>query len=100
DGTFAVGNKKIAIPAKLLGVLKAEGYDNKPVTLGIRPEHIHVNNEDLSGIPASEFDATITVAELTGAETILHAVYEDQEFIARVDAATTIEAGHQATLAF
>ncbi|RLJ91151.1 ABC transporter ATP-binding protein [Planococcus citreus] len=100
DGTFAVGNKKMAIPSKLLDMLKAEGYDNKPITLGIRPEHIHVNNEDLSGIPASEFDATITVSELTGAETILHAVYEDQEFIARVDAATSIEAGHQATLAF
>lgn len=100
DGAFAVGTKKMSIPSKLLDVLKAEGYDNKPITLGIRPEHIHVNNEDLSKIPASEFDATITVSELTGAETILHAVYEDQDFIARVDAATSIEAGHQATLAF
>lgn len=100
DGAFATGEKKMAIPAKLLDVLKAEGYDNTPITLGIRPEHIHVNNEDLSGIPASEFDATITVSELTGAETILHAIYEDQDFIARVDASTSIEAGHQATLAF
>lgn len=100
DGTFAVGTKKMAIPSKLLDSLKAEGYDNKSITLGIRPEHIHVNNEDLSGIPASEFEATITVSELTGAETILHAVYEDQDFIARVDASTSIEAGHQATLAF
>lgn len=100
DGAFAIGEKKMAIPAKLLDVLKAEGYDNTPITLGIRPEHIHVNNEDLSGIPASEFDATITVSELTGAETILHAIYEDQDFIARVDASTSIEAGHQATLAF
>ncbi len=100
DGAFAVGTKKMAIPSKLLDSLKAEGYDNKSITLGIRPEHIHVNNEDLSGIPASEFEATITVSELTGAETILHAVYEDQDFIARVDASTSIEAGHQATLAF
>lgn len=100
DGAFAIGEKKMAIPAKLLDVLKAEGYDNTSITLGIRPEHIHVNNEDLSGIPASEFDATITVSELTGAETILHAIYEDQDFIARVDASTSIEAGHQATLAF
>lgn len=100
DGAFAVGTKKMAIPSKLLDSLKAGGYDNKSITLGIRPEHIHVNNEDLSGIPASEFEATITVSELTGAETILHAVYEDQDFIARVDASTSIEAGHQATLAF
>lgn len=100
DGAFVIGDKKMEVPAKLSSVLKTEDYDGKPITLGIRPEHIHVNNEDLTGIPASEFDATITVSELTGAETILHAVYEDQEFIARVEATTSIEAGHQATLAF
>ncbi|MGH2316538.1 TOBE domain-containing protein [Planococcus sp. SE5232] len=90
----------IDIPSSVMTMLRNEGYDGKAVTLGIRPEHIHVNNEDLSGFPASEFEATITVSELTGAETILYAVYADQEFIARIDASTTIEAGDTATLAF
>lgn len=99
-GTYVMGDKVLDIPAQLLATLKNEGYEGKAVALGIRPEHIHVNNEDLSGIPASEFEAVITVAELTGAETILHAVYAEQEFIARVDAATPIEPGHTATLAF
>lgn len=99
-GTYVMGDKVLDIPAPIMAMLKSEGYEGKAVTLGIRPEHIHVNNEDLSGIPASEFEAVIAVAELTGAETILHAVYAEQEFIARVDAATTIEPGHTATLAF
>lgn len=99
-GTYVMGDKVLDIPAPIMAMLKNEGYEGKRVALGIRPEHIHVNNEDLAGIPASEFEATITVAELTGAETILHAVYAEQEFIARVDAATTIEPGHTATLAF
>lgn len=100
NGNFIVGDRTVAIPSKTAAMLKDLGYDGKPIALGIRPEHIHVNNEDLSGVPASEFEAEITVAELTGAETILYAVYADQEFIARVDADTTIEAGHTATLAF
>lgn len=99
-GAFVMGDKMLDIPQQLMATLKSEGYEGRAVTLGIRPEHIHVNNEDLSGIPASEFEAVITVCELTGAETILHAVYAEQEFIARVDASTTIEPGHTATLAF
>lgn len=100
QGTYVMGDKVLDIPAPIMATLKSEGYEGKAVTLGIRPEHIHVNNEDLAGIPASEFEAVITVAELTGAETILHAVYAGQDFIARVEAATTIEPGHTATLAF
>lgn len=100
NGNFLVDDKSMAIPPETAALLRDLGYDGKPIALGIRPEHIHVNNEDLSGVPASEFEAEITVSELTGAETILYAVYANQEFIARVDADTLIEAGHSATLAF
>ncbi len=100
NGNFLVDDKSVAIPPETAALLKDLGYDGKPIALGIRPEHIHVNNEDLSGVPASEFEAEITVSELTGAETILYAVYANQEFIARVEADTAIEAGHTATLAF
>lgn len=100
DGHFLVDDRSVSIPAETAAMLKELGYDGKPVALGIRPEHIHVNNEDLAGVPASEFGAEITVSELTGAETILYAVYANQEFIARVDADTRIQAGDTATLAF
>lgn len=99
-GRYVMGDKMLDIPPQMMEMLKNEGYEGKSVTLGIRPEHIHVNNEDLSNIPTSEFEAVITVSELTGAETILHAVYAEQEFIARVEATTTIEPGDTATLAF
>lgn len=99
-GRYVMGDKMLDIPPQIVEMLKNEGYEGKAITLGIRPEHIHVNNVDLSNIPTSEFEAVITVSELTGAETILHAVYAEQEFIARVEATTTIEPGHTATLAF
>ncbi|MDN3449966.1 sn-glycerol-3-phosphate ABC transporter ATP-binding protein UgpC [Planococcus sp. APC 3906] len=100
NGTFKLGDKAVNILPEQLAVLKNQGYEGKDITLGIRPEHIHVNNEDLSNLPVSEFDATITVSELTGAETIIYAVYAGQEFIARVEADTAIEPGHTARLAF
>lgn len=100
NGTFKLGDKAVDILPEQLAVLKNQGYEGKDITLGIRPEHIHVNNEDLSNLPVSEFDATITVSELTGAETIIYAVYAEQEFIARVEADTAIEPGHTARLAF
>lgn len=100
DSHFLVDDRSVSIPAETAALLKDLGYEGKPIALGIRPEHIHVNNEDLSGVPASEFEAEITVAELTGAETILYAVYANQDFIARVDSDTLIKAGDTATLAF
>jgi multiple sugar transport system ATP-binding protein len=99
-GAFVMGDRIIEIPADKLNLLKEQGYDGSPITLGIRPEHIHVNNEDLTGIPHSDIDAVITVSELTGAETIIYAVYGEAEFIARVDANTNIQPGHTARLSF
>ncbi|PSL36396.1 carbohydrate ABC transporter ATP-binding protein (CUT1 family) [Planomicrobium soli] len=100
NGEFAMGDRALAIPGEQLEWLKGQGYDGASITLGIRPEHIHVNSEDLTGIPTSEFDATITVSELTGAETILYALYADQEFVARVEADSQISPGHTVRLAF
>ena len=100
NGTFKLGEKAVDILPDQLAFLKNQGYEGKDITLGIRPEHIHVNNEDLSNLPVSEFEATITVSELTGAETIIYAVYAGQEFIARVEPDTAIEPGHTARLAF
>ncbi|HSP20999.1 MAG TPA: sn-glycerol-3-phosphate ABC transporter ATP-binding protein UgpC [Planococcus sp. (in: firmicutes)] len=100
NGTFKLGEKAVDILPEQLTFLKNQGYEGKDITLGIRPEHIHVNGEDLSNLPVSEFDAAITVSELTGAETIIYAVYAGQEFVARVEADTAIEPGHTARLAF
>lgn len=100
NGTFKLGEKAVDLLQEQQTLLKNHGYNNKAITLGVRPEHIHVNNEDLSDLPVSEFDATITVSELTGAETVIYAVYDGQEFIARVEADTAIEAGDVVRLAF
>lgn len=100
NGTFVMGGRALDIPAEQLEWLKNQGHDGAAVTLGIRPEHIHITTEDLEGIPTSEFDATITVSELTGAETILYALYAEQEFVARVEADTKINPGDTVRLAF
>ncbi|MGI2328067.1 ABC transporter ATP-binding protein [Planococcus sp. YIM B11945] len=100
NGSFVMGDRSLAIPAEQASMLKERGYEGSAVTLGIRPEHIHVTTEDLTGLPISEFDAVVTVSELTGAETILYALFADQEFVARVDADSKIAPGQRARLAF
>src|SRR5699024_11460469 len=47
----------------------------------------------------SDIDAVITVSELTGAETIIYAVYGEQEFIARVEdrESTRLNSSHVST---
>jgi len=100
NGAFMIGDRVLDIPSEQAEWLKNQHYEGASITLGIRPEHIHVNTEDLAGIPTSELDATITVSELTGAETILHALYADQEFVARVEADSKIKPGDTVRLAF
>lgn len=100
DGQFVIGNRRITLDQEHRNLLGKSGYDGRQLTLGIRPEHIHVATEELSGIRTSAFDAVITVSELTGAETILHALYADQEFIARVAPDEEVQAGERTRLVF
>lgn len=100
NGAFKLGEKTIDLLPAQRTLLRNKGYESTGMTLGIRPEHIHVNREEVPDLLVSEFDAAVTVAELTGAETTIYAVYEGQEFVARVEADTAIEAGHTVCLAF
>lgn len=99
-GQFVIGDRRLTLDREHQDLLAKSGYDGRQLTLGIRPEHIHVSTEELSDIPTSTFDAVITVSELTGAETILHALYADREFIARVDPDAGVQAGERLRLAF
>lgn len=100
NGAFKLGEKTIDLLPAQRTLLRNKGYESTGMTLGIRPEYIHVNREEVPDLLVSEFDAAVTVAELTGAETTIYAVYEGQEFVARVEADTAIEAGHTVCLAF
>lgn len=57
-----------------------------PIILGIRPEDLHDEPIFLNAVPQNVIDCKISVAELTGAEYMLHSELGGQNFVARVNA--------------
>ena len=81
-------------------VLDEAGYDGKEVIFGIRPEDIHTEQIALEVSPETVMKPTITVAELTGAESILYLDFNGTELIGVVDARDHHEPGGQIEVAF
>jgi multiple sugar transport system ATP-binding protein len=72
-----------------------EGYVEKPIMLGLRPEHFGwaVNGNAASG--EWTVDAMVEVVEPLGSETYVHLVRGSQLFVARAPASADIRVGHQ-----
>ncbi len=68
-------------------------FEKTEWTLGIRPEDIHVNNEQ--GLPA-----TIEYMELLGSELLLHLHHESYSFLAKVHHSHSYQEGQQVYLQF
>ncbi|WP_010283554.1 ABC transporter ATP-binding protein [Bacillus timonensis] len=100
DGTFTTGNVKVAVPEGKMKVLREQGYVNKDIILGIRPEDIHDEPVFIESAQDSKINALIEVSELTGAETMLYSQLAGTDFVARVDSRTQAKPGETIELAF
>ncbi len=100
EDAIVIGDVKIQVPQEKLTALKKEGYIGKDLVLGVRPEDIYTSAQDIASNTASQFEATIDVAELMGAETFLYSSLNGSEFIARIESNTTIKPLDNITLAF
>ena len=92
-------NFKIKVPAEknVDGVLN--DYLGREVILGIRPEHIHDDEDFLNDHPDAVFPAEVDVTELMGSETYLYLDIANQRAIGRVDPSTTAKAGDKINVA-
>lgn len=99
NGKISLGNVSIAIPEGKMQYLRDQGYVNKEILMGIRPEDIHDEPIFIDSSQGSKIDVKIEVAELMGAETMLYSQVEDQQFIARIDSRTEVKTGQMITLA-
>ncbi|MDY0406265.1 sn-glycerol-3-phosphate ABC transporter ATP-binding protein UgpC [Virgibacillus sp. 179-BFC.A HS] len=100
NGYFIMNDVKIKVPEGKMKVLRDQGYENKDIILGIRPEDIHDEPVFIDSTPETKITAHIDVAELMGAETYLYSKVDNQDFVARVDSRTDIQGGEQLALAF
>ncbi|MEW9675053.1 sn-glycerol-3-phosphate ABC transporter ATP-binding protein UgpC [Lentibacillus sp. L22] len=100
DGSFQIGDVSVKVPEGKMKILREQGYVNKDVVLGIRPEDIHDEPVFIDSTPDTKITATIDVAELMGAESYLYSKVNEQDFVARVDSRSDITGGEQVDLAF
>ncbi|ANB58821.1 ABC transporter family protein [Anoxybacillus sp. B7M1] len=99
DGQFVTGSVTIGIPEGKMKMLREQGYVNKEVILGIRPEDFHDEPVFIEASPTTKIIANVEVAELLGAETMVYSQINGQEIVARIDARTEIKPGEQIELA-
>ncbi|WP_249870188.1 ABC transporter ATP-binding protein [Oceanobacillus saliphilus] len=101
DGYFVLDDQvKLKVPEAKLNILRAQHYSGKEVILGIRPEDIHDELVFLESSPESRTTASIEVAELMGAESVLYSKLSSQDFVARIDSRTDVQGGDSIDLAF
>lgn len=99
DVTLTMGEYVVQLPPAKAAKLKAGGYDNKTVVLGIRPEDIDDSEMALSVAGKNVIDATVRVYEMLGAEVYLYFDFQGANMTARVAPRTMARTGDTVTFA-
>ncbi len=99
DSSLRIGQVRIRIPEGRMKALREQGYINKEVILGVRPEDFHDEPAFIEASQGTKVTIQVEVAELMGAETMVYSEINGQSFVARVDARTEIKPGQQMELA-
>ncbi len=101
DGVIKDGNGlDLPVSAPDRQLLDKAGYNGKKIIFGIRPEDINTEQIALDASPETVLEPTITVSELTGAESILYLDFGKHELTAVVDARDYHNPGTKLQVAF
>lgn len=88
DTGVLLGDNLLHLPEKKLKQLHAEGYKNKELIVGIRPEHFDI--EPANQANKMKINITVDVAELMGAEINIYSQINNENFVARIDSQANI----------
>ncbi len=102
DGVFVTkeGTYKVRIPKGKLTILKKNGYIDKEIILGIRPEDIHDEEVVFEAYPEAIVELTVEVSELLGADTNIYASMDGYPVTAAVNARDDLSIGSKVKLVF
>ncbi|MCM3088585.1 sn-glycerol-3-phosphate ABC transporter ATP-binding protein UgpC [Bhargavaea ginsengi] len=101
DGGFVTADGiRLPLPETKARIMKAAGYGEGPVTMGIRPEHVTLEPPAAGGQSLAAVDSEVIVSELTGAETLLYSKLGSQELIARIDSGLDLRTGETVRLTY
>jgi multiple sugar transport system ATP-binding protein len=84
---------KVQIPESKLKAVRENNLFNKPITLGIRPEHIYDDADNLAKFSDAVLDIKVDVSELLGASTNVHCTVGGQHLVAVVQPRADLRIG-------
>lgn len=99
ESKIDIGHVSIAIPVRKMNDLREQGYVNRKMIMGIRPEDFHDEADFIENSTGSIIDGKIEIIEVLGAETIVYSQIANQPFIARVNPQSDVKLGQVRTFA-
>ncbi len=97
---FIAGTHRIQVPNDKFEIIKQNGFVDKEVVLGIRPEDIHDDAVVFETYPGAVLDIVVDVAELLGSETNLYTNINGHNVCASINARAGVHIGDKMKLAF
>lgn len=89
------GGKEMEIPQPIIEHLLSLGYNNREMTMGIRPENIHLFREATPEVKQYGYTAAIKLAEMLGSESLLHFDMIGQPLVAKIFTMEAFAAGQE-----
>lgn len=99
NGQFKVQNMTFKIDDAQMQVLKKKGYEGKTVTLGVRPEDIHLEGEFFDANDQARATLLVDVLELLGKEIIIYTAFGDYKALINVESKHKIQMGDKIEVA-
>ena len=93
DVLLVFGNNSVKLTESKAKKLIENGYEDKDIIFGIRPEDIKDEEMFISSSPDTTLEATVKVYEMLGAEVFLYFTIEDTDITVRVNPRTTARPG-------
>ncbi|WP_458102743.1 ABC transporter ATP-binding protein [Anaerococcus cruorum] len=91
----------IKLNDNILTQLAFQGYMNKELVFGIRPENIVLaQNLDEDNDRYSSFSTNVRLAEMLGSETLIHFLVDEENIIAKINTLDEFSRNQELTLAF
>src|SRR5690554_6448580 len=98
NGNFVSGDYKFKVPEEKLKIIKQNRFFNKPIIMGIRPEDIYDDKEDVNIKNAETVKLVVDVAELLGSETNIYTNINEYSVCASVSARDDLRLGDDVIL--
>lgn len=76
---------KIKVTKQQEEMLENKGYNDKELIFGIRPEDVHLDQNDLEFTQDVSIHAKMIMSELLGSDSMLYMETHNEDFVARVD---------------